>query len=76
MRRFMYVCRGSVTIQKLKYITFQQSVIGEGTNKLTSIKSKEVQLQEYLTVASRILDSPFCSISDVIVAGRHFSDDS
>lgn len=46
----------------------------KAVTSLTSIKSKDIQLEEYLTVASRILDSAFCSLSGVIVAVSHVSD--
>jgi len=42
---------------------------------LTSITFKEILLKNYLTVALRILDPALCSLSDVTVAGLHFSDE-
>lgn len=42
---------------------------------LTSITLKEILLKRYQTVASRILDPAFCSLSDVRIAGLHLSDE-
>lgn len=42
---------------------------------LTSITLKKILLKRYQTVASRILDPAFCSLSDIRIAGLHLSDE-